>query len=214
MKKLLQRTTCFVVAMQMTGFATPAKAAPPASSVADRLVVSVSGSTYSQRHVTSWFLVRELLQESAAQTSAQKEKATRPPFLEEVAASWKDVLQKFSEDMVIRQEAARLGSFQPSAKSIMKATERIRARRAVDPQLAAGVSAIEMDEDEIARFAATILQIEGFRKSRERQLSAVTRDPSSQASGWLTELRTRAVVRVYEGGDSWVPLDFKGRKRD
>ncbi len=134
--------------------------------------------------------------------------------MDEVSSSWSEVLKKFSEDMVIRQEAARLGSFQPSPKAIMKAGERISARKAADAQLAAGISAIAMDDEEMSRFTGTILQVEGFRKSRERQLSGPPRDATTPASTWLSELKARTVVRIYEGGDSWVPLDFKGRKRE
>ena len=214
MKKCLQRKINFGVAILLSVFASiwvslkPALGVGAGPDVSDRLVVSVSGSSYTQRHVAGWFLVRELLQEP----SAQKEKLPRASFMDEVSSSWKDVLQKFSEDMVIRQEAARLGSFQPSPKAIMKAGERVSARRATDAQLASGIAALAVGDEEISRFIATILQVEGFRKSRERPMSAPARDAINPSSTWLSELKSRAVVRVYEGGDTWVPLNFKGQK--
>ncbi len=180
---------------------TPVWAAGP--EIADRLVLSVSGSSYSQRHVAVWFVVREMLQEEA---SIQKQK-DKTPLLSEISSGWKNVIEKFSEDMVIRQEAARLGSFQPSPKAQIKANERIMARRNVDQDLKATVAALAITDDEISSFTATILQVEGFRKSRERQA------PGSielSNGSWLMDLKSRSVIRIYGGGDTWEPVSFPG----
>lgn len=181
---------------------SPVWAAEP--EIADRLVVAVSGSSYSQRHIEVWFVVRELLQEA---TPVQKQKP-KTSLLAEVAADWKTVLEKFSEDMTIRQEASRLGSFQPSAKAQVKANERISHRRSVDPELVAMIASLAISDDEISRFTATILQVEGFRKSRDRQ-GPGSKDAGS--SSWLQELKSRAVTRIYDGGDTWVPLVYSHR---
>lgn len=212
MKKRLQKTTWHIVVAAVAGIVIPlgTVAGLASAPVADRLVISVSGSSYSQRHIAVWFVVREMLQEP----SGKKPQSKPVPFIEEIAASWKEILSQFSDDMVIRQEAARLGSFQPSAKAMMKATERIAARRATDPQLATAATSLALDDEETAKLTATILQVEGFRRSRERQLNTSSRDPSAAQVSWLGDLKSRAVVRVYEGGDSWVSLGFKGEKRD
>lgn len=192
---------------------SPVRAAAP--EIADRLVLSVSGSSYSQRHVALWFVVRELLQEEAS-TQTQKDKT---PLLSEIATGWKSVIEKFSEDMVIRQEAARLGSFQPSAKAQVKANERIMARRNVDQGMRATLAALAITDDEIASVTATILQVEGFRKSRDRQAPGaqelsknLSKNLSTELSGgsWLGDLKARSVIRIYGGGDTWVPLAFPG----
>jgi len=192
---------------------SPVRAAVP--EIADRLVLSVSGSSYSQRHVAVWFVVRELLQEEAA----IQNKKDKTPLLSEIASGWKSVIEKFSEDMVIRQEAARLGSFQPSAKAQVKANERIMARRNVDQGMRATLAALAITDDEIASVTATILQVEGFRKSRDRQAPGAqdsSMDPSKNLStdlssgSWLGDLKVRSVIRIYDGGDTWVPLAFPG----
>jgi len=192
---------------------SPVRAAAP--EIADRLVLSVSGSSYSQRHVAVWFVVRELLQEEAP-TQKKKDKT---PLLNEIATGWKTVIEKFSEDMVIRQEAARLGSFQPSAKAQVKATERITARRSVDQDMRATAAALVITDAEIASVTATILQVEGFRRSRDRQAPGAqdlskdsSKDLSQNLSGgsWLGDLKVRSVIRIYDGGDTWVPLAFPG----
>ena len=184
---------------------SPVRAAVP--EISDRLVLAVSGSSYSQRHVAVWFVVRELLQEEVA-TQIQKDKA---PLLSEIASGWKSVIEKFAEDMVIRQEAARLGSFQPSAKAQIKANERIVARRKVDRDVNAALSALAVTDDEISNFTGTILQVEGFRKSRDRQ-GPGAKDLSKDSSGgsWLGDLKARSVIRIYSDGDNWVPLAFPG----
>lgn len=188
---------------------SPVRAAVP--EIADRLVLSVSGSSYSQRHVAVWFVVRELLQEEVA-TQKQKDKI---PLLSEIASGWKSVIEKFGEDMVIRQEAARLGSFQPSAKAQIKANERIMARRKVDRDGNAALSALAVTDDEISNFTGTILQVEGFRKSRDRQgpgTQDLSKNSSQTLSGgsWLGDLKARSVIRIYGGGETWVPLAFPG----
>lgn len=167
------------------------------AAVADRIVVSVDGSPYSQRYVMSYFVVRELMQEGnpAAQPGRQ-------PFLDELAANWKASLAKFSGDMVVRQESSRLGSFLTTPKLQVKGVERVNARRQVDKELAGALARLRISDEEMAQFVSAVLQVEGFRKNRERQIA-----PAGGA-GWFDALMSRAIIRYFDGGDVWQPIEF------
>jgi hypothetical protein len=175
------------------------------AAVADRIVVSVDGSPYSQRYVMAYFVARESMQEIPVST---KGAPPRQPFAEELAVNWKSSLAKFAADMVIRQESSRLGSFLTTPKILVKGVERANARLAADKDLATAAASIGLGDDELGHFVGAVLQVEGFRKSRDRQAAG-----ASQTAGgsWQDALMERALIRYFEGGDVWQPLSFPNR---
>jgi hypothetical protein len=179
-------------------------AAPGRAAVADRIVVSVDGSPYSQRYVMAYFIARESIQEVPADS---KGSPARRPLFEELAANWKQSLAKFAADMVIRHESSRLGSFLTTPKILVKGVERANARLASDKDLAASVAAIGLGEEELGQFVGAVLQVEGFRKSRDRQAAGVSQ---STGASWQDALLERALIRYFEGGDVWQTISFPG----
>lgn len=181
--------------------------------LSDRLVLAVGGSSYSERRVVAWMIVRELLREDLHGKSV---KSSPSSYLRELHDNWTVILNKFSEDMLVKQEASRLGSSAPSERVVVAVSSRVDANRKLDRELNLAMVNLGIDEDEKLQIIGNVLQVESFRSARDRNragrsksIPGATNDASAGgalSSSLLTELKSRYPVRVYLGANTPGPV--------
>jgi hypothetical protein len=178
----------------------------------DRLVLSINNLPYTQRQVEIYIAVKESLRKPATGPDGAAAKSAPVRLVE--SRNWGDALTVFAEDMIILQEAQRLGSFQSADQLLTKYDQVVKARIAGDRELRDGLLRLGADEQAVARTLETVLRVAAFRRSRDRQeqisgdKDAPELDGGSAASGaksarWLVELQERGVVRRYEGASEY-----------
>jgi hypothetical protein len=172
------------------------------SQIGDRLVLAVNGAPWSQRSIEVHILLREALR------ADQKGKV---PKID--AKSWPLAIDAFIDDAVVQQEAQRLGSFQPSEAAMRRAKDEVLARRQADPDFAASLTRLGVDDASLERSLQNILRIEAFRRSKERQAAVSARGDDSgdeNSMSWAQALRERAVARIFQGAREWVEIHPNG----
>jgi len=163
------------------------------AAIGDRLVVSINSTPYSQRHIETFLLTRECLRENVAFTENVLSEAT-----------WKQALASFIDDALIHQEAYRVGSFQAGDSAIKIAREKFEKCRAQAPAATAAATRLGLDERSLVRTLHTVLRIEAFKRNKEKQ-SIVSRADDEGAPKWFEEIKERGVVRIFTGGEQYVP---------
>ncbi len=162
----------------------------------DRLVLSINNVPYSQRQVESYINVKE---------SLRKTNDGNVRVID--ASNWNDALTVFSEDMVILQEAQRLGSFSTQDQLVDKYHAVVRDKVAQGGELKKSLTRLGIDEPALAKALDDVLRVAAFRRSKDRQESQGTKGAQKGAvTGkvqWLEELTLRAIVRPYEGARTY-----------
>ena len=166
---------------------------PSWAQVGDRLLVSINSTPYSQRQMECYFAIKEGLREGGAPIPALSE------------ASWSQAITAFTDDMIIHQEAHRVGSFQASESTLKVAQTKIERRKSADPVFSATASRLGIDERTFQRTIHTVLRTEAFRRNKERQ-SIVARSDDEGAPRWFEEIKDRAVVRYFSGASKYLEI--------
>lgn len=163
----------------------------------DRLVLSINNIPYTQRQVEAYISVKESLRKSDA------------PVRLIQAGNWMDALTVFSEDMIILQEAQRLGSFQALEQSTDKFEQVVRDKAKNDATFGANLARLGIDDVALTRAIEGVLRVAAFRRSKDRQAQVGTRpdaedlESQKESRKWLDELVDRAIVRQYQNAESY-----------
>ncbi len=170
-----------------------------AETIGDRLLLDINGLQYTQRQFESYLLVRGMLL-SGGQTAHILSNE-----------NWRSSLQSFEQAMMIEQEAFRLGGFQPSELMVETSMEIIKKKGTPDSEEGRQMQRLGLDDKASERIVASILRAEGMRRSRQRAASDnnVTGGGRRQAGleeEWLVDLKRRAVVRRYNGAESYIMI--------
>lgn len=168
-----------------------------AGPLGDRLVVSINNIPYSQRQVESYINVKE---------SLRKTNDGNVRVID--ATNWSDALTVFSEDMIILQEAQRLGSFSTQDQLVDKYHAIVRDKVAQEGELKKSLVRLGVDEATMAKALDDVLRVAAFRRSKDRQESQGTKGVKKAATEtgkvqWLDELTLRAIVRPFEGARTY-----------
>jgi len=163
--------------------------------VGDRLIVSINSTPYSQRQLECYLLVKESLRDGS-----------NGPVPVLTAAYWPAALAAFAEDMIVHQEAHRVGSYQASDAALKIAREKFEKRRELDAGTNASARRLGIEERTLLRTLHTVLRTEAFRRNKDRQ-SVVARVDDEGAPKWFEDIRNRAVVRFYSGAESYIEIN-------
>lgn len=184
------------------GIVSGALAMAPSPSLAqqtrlgDRLVLSINNVPYSQRQVESYINVKE---------SLRKTNDGNVRVID--GTNWNDALTVFSEDMIILQEAQRLGSFSTQDQLVDKYHAVVRDKIAQGGELKKSLVRLGVDEPALAKALDDVLRVAAFRRSKDRQESQGTKGakkvPESGKVQWLDELTLRAIVRPFENARTY-----------
>ena len=193
------RSHYLVAALTFAGFA----AAPAlAQQLGNRLVLAINQVPYSQRQIELYTAVRVALFAPADQTGTLVD-----------SANWNASLALFTTEMVILQEAQRLGSFGTVDAVLEKYSARLQARRTAHGKFAMALQRLGADDPALAHTLENVLRVAAFRRSKNRQeaqdISAAGGATPTQPGGaakWLSDLSGRAATRLYLGGDVYQTI--------
>lgn len=167
--------------------------------LADRLIMEIDHTPYSQRQLEIYFVVKDAL------TGKQNIRSTN-------TTNWHSLYEEFRVDMIIHQEALRLGSFNPSLNMLGKAEKIFNMHRVKQDIIIASMQRLGASQKTVKKVIATALRVESFRRSKERQASIRESQKSSSIvrtirfSKWQKDLESRAVIRHFDGSDKFVPI--------
>lgn len=211
------KQTLLVAVWLATSAAMSAFAQGSPARLGDRLVVSINNLPYTHRQIEAYATVREALRPG--------DDGTRVAV---VAANWKDAIDVFTEEMIILQEAQRLGGFQADSKIAARFQSVLDERMRSGTAVRATLDRLGYDAVGIGRVVDAVLRVATFRRSKERQPGGAGGDkgasqedgppaPASAPGGgggpWLDELKARAVVRHYDEAFNYVTIQPPQRKK-
>jgi len=188
-----------VAVLTFTGIA----AAPAlAQQLGDRLILAINQVPYSQRQIELYTAIRTALFAPSDQTGVVVG-----------SSNWTAALELFSTDMMILQEAQRLGSFGTIDAVLEKYSAQLQARRAAHGEFAMALQRLGADDPALAHTLESVLRVVAFRRSKNRQeaqdLSAGSGATLAQPGGvakWLSDLSGRAATRLYLGAEVYRPI--------
>ena len=176
-----------------------APASATAQQLGDRLVVAINQVPYSQRQLELYFAVRAGIRNDADQTGLFVDRS-----------NWSASLALFTEDMMILQEAQRLGSFGSVDAMLEKYSAQLRARRAAGGAFAATLKRLGADDQALAHVLENVLRVAAFRRSKNRQEAQALPNTTAAAQAqpgvlakWLVDLSNRAATRTYTGANTF-----------
>jgi hypothetical protein len=175
--------------------------------LADRLVAQINAVAYTQWQVESYLLVKECLRSAPTSTGGPSAEPTLPD-----AGRWKQAVESFLTDMLVYQEAERIGSFVPPARMVDQVRSMFVAVRDGHPAAKEVWSRLAMTDASLGRAIALVLRVDGFSQSQER----VTREAANAKTApvplgdrpWVRELRDRAVIRLFREALEWREIRF------
>lgn len=200
----------FILMFLIAAFCSSAAAQSNTGRLGDRLIVSINSLPYTQRQIEAYATVREAMRSGAVVTGAVV-----------IAENWKDAVEVFTEEMIILQEAQRLGGFQAESRLTNRYQTLLTERMAQSASLRETLSRLGYHPKSLRRIIDAILRVATFRRSKERQpnalggeKSSVNEDgppapasaPGSGGGPWLDDLKARAVVRNYEDAFRYVMI--------
>jgi len=165
----------------------------------DRLVIAVNSMPYSQRQLELYLTIKQSLrpEEIGAQQIVS-------------AANWSEAITVFSEEMMILQEAMRLGSFAASDQLLDQYNGALRKKMARGTKLQDTLNRLGVDDLAVSRTLDSILRVASYRQNRNRQelqgLSVKNANASKTKDTepkWLQELRGRTTLRIFSGADTY-----------
>lgn len=171
-----------------------------AAIVGDRLVIAVNTVPYSQRQLELYLTVKQTIRpEQGADESVISSR------------NWGEAITVFTEEMMILQEAVRLGSFAAPDQLLDKYNAVIRKKLAQGTALKRTLQRLGVDDLTISRTLDSILRVASYRQNRNRQeaQAAVVKKSATveSESKWLTELRRRTNTRVFAGTEVYLEIN-------
>ncbi len=163
----------------------------------DRLVIAVNNVPYTQRQVEGYILIKESLRKTS-------DGAAR--IIDD--RSWPQALAVFGEDMIVLQEAERLGSNQNEGVLVEKFREVVKQKVKAGRALEGALTRLGLDESGLTRTLESVLRIAALRKAKDRGGEGADTDAKATKRGkWLVELVDRAVVRIYRNADKYLLIE-------
>ncbi len=167
--------------------------APITNAIGDRLIVSINGVPYTQRQAEVYLNVKEALKAAPLKTSSVI-----------TQANWPEALTVFIEDMVVLQEAARLGSFAAPDELTSKYLISLKTRLASGGPFTDRAKILGLEDSGLGPILDHVLRVAAFRRSKERS------DAAGQNRGatvkWLDDLMTRQTIRRFDDAMQYTDI--------
>ncbi len=178
-------------------FAAAGSRVARAEVIGDRLVIDVNGTHYTQRQIEAYYLVRVIL--------SQQEGAGFPRI---DAKNWPQIIDMFRVEILVEQEALRLGSFRPVDRAITHATDIFMSRVKQSAHAENMMKRLGLTGLSLTRTLTTVLRADALRRNKERQMEAegVAASAQGETPLWLRDLNQRSVHRTFEGADVYKEI--------
>ena len=164
-----------------------------AGSVGDRLILSINAVPYTQRQAELYLNVKEALKAGPSQ-----------PVNVITEQNWRDALKVFTEDMVVLQEAARLGSFAAPDELTEKYLTTLKSRLASGSAFSERAKILGLVDSSIGPVLDHVLRVAAFRRSKERGENG--QQSKAATSKWLDDLMSRQTVRKFDDALEFVEI--------
>jgi hypothetical protein len=169
--------------------------------VGDQAVVAINNVTYTQRQIEMYIVVKESLRKNTSVESARVVNAS----------NWNEAVTVFIEDMIVYQEAQRLGGLQAPDQLVEKFVSLIQEKSKKSDLFRTTMTRLGADQVGITRVLDSVIRIAAFRRSKDRQASSTDNsgeieDQTGAMPEWLAEITDRAIVRRYEGTSQFIEI--------
>ncbi len=169
--------------------------------VGDRAVLAINNVTYTQRQIEMYIVVKESLRKNTGIEAARVVNA----------ANWNEAVVVFTEDMIIYQEAQRLGGLQAPDQLVERFVSLIQEKSKKSDVFRATMTRLGADQVGITRVLDSVIRIAAFRRSKDRQASTTEaigeiEEQAGATPEWLTEITERSIVRRYEGTGQFTEI--------
>ncbi|MBC7659773.1 MAG: hypothetical protein H7249_08695 [Chitinophagaceae bacterium] len=172
-------------------------------SMLDRLIVEISGKSYSQKQLEVYVLLRTIAMGEGVKRGLPS------------AETWAEHVENFKNDMIVytqlENDQQKLDSFVPDFKNVATAEKALVSAQAKDPALDAFIRQRQLTEAEISRILTILFRVEAYTKNR-LQLSALkTNEESSFISidpktDWFVALSKATSYRYYAHAKDYKTL--------
>lgn len=169
----------------------------------DRVISAVDEVPYTQRQLETYFLVKESLRGGPSRPGAPVSKQ-----------NWSEAVQAFNQDMMIYQEAVRLGGFQPTEDMSSRYFEMVQETLSENKAFRSMALRLGADDEVLRSMLEKVLRIALFRNSKDKQEAisrkrseVVEEEPGGKDGQWLETLKTRTVVRLFKEADVYWRID-------
>src|SRR5690606_35170412 len=119
----------------------------------DRLVIAINDTPYTQRQIEMYITIKESLRKS------DNVRLIQP-------SDWADVVDVFTEDMIIFQESLRLGSFEPADPLVGRFLSAVKDKISQDRKFGAELKRLGVEEPDLRSALQTVLRIDSYRRSK------------------------------------------------
>ncbi len=168
--------------------------------VGDRMIIEVNNTSYTQRQVELYSLVKQLVTKDDADIILPDE------------STWEAILDAFEQDVVVELEALRLGSFNPSDASVEKVKDILLQKLKVSKNASAAATKLRVDDKTLARALTSVMRVESFSRNKRKQATLMNsvladeRAPEAAAGEWLKDLKARAVSRYFKSARRYIAI--------
>jgi hypothetical protein len=171
--------------------------------IGDRIVLAVNNVPYTQRQLELYLTIKESIRSTLdLNVTVVNER------------SWSEALNAFTEEMMILQEALRLGSFAAPDQLLDKYNAVLRTKLARNAPLSQTMVRLGVDDLAMSRALDSVLRVASFRQNKNRQESQIagaqkTAPVAGEAKEpkWLQDLRARANTRVLAGAEVYLEIE-------
>ena len=160
----------------------------------DRLIVEISGKSYSQKQLEDYNLLRTI-----AMGDGPRQGLPSPE-------KWPEQVEQFKNDMIVynqmENDQQKLDSFAPDSKKVQAAEKALVAAQVGDPDLDKFIRQRQLTEAEISRILMVVFRVEGYTRNR-LQLSAVKTNEENvftridPKADWFQALTKATAYRFY-----------------
>jgi hypothetical protein len=161
-----------------------------AENLGDRVIVAINDQSYTQRQLEMYFVMRQSLLENQ---NFAGELITQ--------ANWSEALAFFVEEMVLLQEADRIGGAVVPQEQLVKLAKRSTNQFSKNSNLEKLAKKLEMDDALKDSMLVSIQRVESLKNFKNQ--TSLNRKSDGQNKNlaineWLNEVFSRTIIRYYK----------------
>lgn len=198
-KRIIDAFLCltFFFLSSSQGFSTPV--------LVDRLLLEISGKSYSQKQLEVYTLLRTIAMGEPARSGLPS------------GEKWSEQLENFKNEMVIvtqlENDQTKLDSFLPDTKTLTDGEQALNTAQSKDAEVDAFIRQRGLTDSDMSKLLTMIFRVEGYTRSRlqltqtrsadDKGPNFIKLDPSAE---WFQALLKATAYRFYAQAKVYKPL--------